>query len=248
MAFGDFLDLKEAACVAAQRASSDAGYLTLAGNYVNEAYLELMGMSEVWSFALVDGQVTLTAGTGDYLVNGATSVSSTLGYGTDGVEEVRDLVLDSASASGELLKRMPWRQLEDLALSTQDGDSSGVPVAWSVTGERLRVWPAPDQAYVLGVHVRRRASALSGDTDTPLVPLAFRRPILARHAAARLLHAEGGAEARSEAGQLEGKAEQAIQALMRRYASARDGVEFRVIEPGYMADLDAGWQPAAGGL
>lgn len=245
--YGTFLDLKEQACELSQRSSSNATYLALAGKAVNNHYLQLMRGTDQWSFAIVDGQVTLTAGTADYLVNGASSVSSTLGYGTDGVEELLRVVIDSESASGRPLARMPWVALEELASSTQDNDPQGPPVAWSVVGDRLRLWPTPDEAFTVGVLLRRRAAALSGDTDEPLVPEGFRHGVLVKLAAADLLHREGGAEARSEAGQLRSEAMQAVQDMRVRYASARDASDFRLVSPVFADGADGGW-PSDGGV
>lgn len=240
--FNTFLDIKEAACQLAQRDPSLATDLTAAGVAVNQVYLRALSSSDPWSFLSGEGQVVLTSGTAVYNVNGVTSISSTLGLGTDGIELILGMVIDSASASSKPMARMGWEALEHLSRSTEDDDPSASPRAYAITGSQVRFYPTPDEAYTIGVKYRAKPTALSADADVPLVPAGFRRDVLATGAAAILLHEEGGAEARSEAGQLRKEMAEAIDEMRMRYATPTAGTDFTLVSPGLHAEMEVGWQ------
>lgn len=240
--FNTFLDIKEAACQLAQRDPSLSTDLTAAGLAVNQVYLRVLGMSDPWDFLKGEGQVVLTAGTSVYNVNGASSISATLGLGTDGVRMILDIVVDSASASGKPLAKMGWNALEHLARSTEDSDPQATPRAYAITGSQIRFFPTPDEAFTVGVLYRAKGSALSADGDVPLIPAAFRRDILATGAAAILLQEEGGGEARSEAGQLRKEMGDSVDELRLAHATPVSGTDFTLVSPGLHAELEVGWQ------
>ncbi len=91
---------------------------------------------------------------------------------------------------------MDWQQLETTTSSSQEsGEGSGTPTIWSKFGTKIRLYPNPDAVYTLGTYVLLKAAEMSGDTDTPLIPLEFRHSVIVPYAAAILLEQEGGNEA-----------------------------------------------------
>jgi hypothetical protein len=64
---------------------------------------------------------------------------------------------------------------------------------------RIRLFPAPDTAFTLGMFYSMRAEEMANDSDVPLLPLAWRTRLLVPFACARLLRIEGGTEAAGEA-------------------------------------------------
>lgn len=240
--FNTFLDIKEAACELAQRDPSLSTDLTAAGLAVNQVYLQVLGSGDPWAFLRGEGQVVLTAGTAVYNVNGTTSISSTLGLGTDGIELLLGIVIDSEDASGRPLASMGWTDLEYLARSTEDDDAQDAPKAWAVTGSQIRFFPTPDEAYTIGVHYRAKGSAMSADADVPLIPAGYRRPVLAVGAAAILVQQEGGAEARSEAGVLRNEMRANLDDMRIRHATPTSADDFRLVSPGFHGELEGSWQ------
>ena len=103
------------------------------------------------------------------------------------------------SDGGYRLESMSWDALENVTYGTQDDEQSGEPIFWADWDSKIRVYPKPDEAYVLGVFYRAYQSELSADSDTPLMPLEWRTRLLVPYACSRLLRQEGGGEAASEA-------------------------------------------------
>lgn len=130
---------------------------------------------------------------------------------------------------------MSWSSLEGLSYSTQDGDSNGRPAYWAKWGSRIRLYPTPDAVYTLGAFVRLVPTELSGDTDTPLIPLTYRHAVLVNGAAADLLRQEGGGEAHNEAMYFEREYDKAIINMRTAHATARKPT-FRLKSPNWDTD------------
>lgn len=183
-AAGSFLELAQRACYKSGLRPWVDYELLRAKEAVNETLLQVCASGDQWAFLEREGQFTLTAGGDTYLLSDIATAISVAALG--GVAEVLWMVNDTNGS--QPLQSMPWQELEHLTTSTQNvGDATGSPGYWSRWNDRLRLAPKPDIAYTLGVFVRIRPIEMTADTDVPLLPLEYRRPVLVNGAACKLL-------------------------------------------------------------
>lgn len=183
-AAGSFLELAQRACYKAGLRPWVDYELARAKEAVNETLLEVCASGDQWAFLEREGQFTLTASGDTYLLSDiATAISvSSLG----GIAEVLWIVHDTPGSPP--LMSMPWQEIEHLASSTQEaGEGTGLPGYWTKWNDRIRLWPHPDLAYVMGIFCRIRPIEMSADSDTCVIPLEYRRPVLVNGAACHLL-------------------------------------------------------------
>jgi hypothetical protein len=192
MASGDFQDLYEKAIYASRRDITDTFDVARAKAAINEALAACSFTGDPWNWLEKEGQFTLTAGSDTYTLAAiGTAIGTTL-------SDIFDIVIDTSDSGGRL-QPMSWEALENISDSTQDGESSGTPAYFASWDGRIRFFPSPDRAYVLGCFYRAYQSELSATSDTPLIPLEWRTRLLVPYAASVLLRQEGGGEAGSEA-------------------------------------------------
>lgn len=215
MAFGDFLDLSEHAARLAQYRPGDATDIARAKEAVNEGYLQACAGGYPFDFLQQEGTWAVTAGSDTYTY---ASIGTAISVSGGTIQEIETMVNDT---DGYPLRSMSWWDLEKMAASTQDGDSTGAPTHWAKWGNRIRIYPSPDQAYELAAFVRLTPSIMSGDTDTPLIPLHFRRPVICSYAAAQLLRQEDGGEAANLAIHFERKYENDFEKMRMAHATAK---------------------------
>lgn len=192
MASGDFADLYTKAIYGSRRDPSDSFDVARAKDAVNEALQAVSFTGDPWNWLEREGEITLQVGADVYSY---ATISSALG--TD-VSEILSLVMDNEDG-GYRLESMSWDALENTTYGTQDGEQDGEPIFWADWDSKIRVYPKPDEAYVLGVFYRAYQSELVSDSDTPLMPLEWRTRLVVPYACMRLLRQEGGGEAASEA-------------------------------------------------
>lgn len=203
MASGDFQDLYTKAIYGSRRDTSDTFDVARAKEAVNEALQAVSFTGDPWNWLEREGEFTLQVGSDTYSY---ATIGTALGTT---VSEIMSLVMDSGDG-GYRLESMSWDALENVAYSTQDDESAGEPIFWSDWDSKIRVYPKPDEAYVLGCFYRAYQSELVNDSDTPLMPLEWRTRLLVPYACARLLRQEGGAEAASEADRYWGEYQKAF--------------------------------------
>ena len=191
MASGDYQDLYEKAIYASRRDITDAFDIARAKAAINEALSACSFTGDPWNWLEKEGQFALTAGSDTYTLAAIGTAMGTT------VSDIFDLVVDSSDAGGRL-QAMSWEALEHISYSTQDGESGGTPAYFASWDGRIRFFPNPDRAYVLGCFYRAYQPELSANTDTPLIPLEWRTRLLVPYAASVLLRKEGGAEASGE--------------------------------------------------
>lgn len=243
MASGDFLDLSEHACRAAQLDPSDtSGDLTQAKAKVNEGYLSCVHDGSPWDFLEKEGQFDLTASSDKYTYSSIATAMSVSGA------SIREIVKLTNDTEGYVLKETSWEHLEQLTYSTKESaEGTGAPAYWAKWGSQgaptIRLYPNPDSAYRLGAFCYLEPAALSDNTDTPLIPLAWRHRILVPYAAARLLEQEGGTEALSQANVYQNRYDEAM-AMFRTARATAKRPTFNVIQPGYFERRDGDWGPA----
>lgn len=221
MASGDWLDLSEHACRAAQFDPSDtSGDLIQAKAKINEAYLSVCHDGNPWDFLDTEFQWTTTAGADAYTYSSIASAGSITGAS---IREIIHLINDT---TGVMMRSMDWFALESDTTSTQETDEgTGSPDSWSKWGgqgsPRIRVYPTPDAVYTLGALVSLTPAEMTSNTDTPLIPLAWRHRVLVPYAAALLLEQEGGAEAGTGYDRLMARHERNYQMMRTALATAK---------------------------
>lgn len=196
MASGDFLDLSQHACRAAQLDPSDTtGDLAQAKAKVNEAYLSVCHDGTPWDFLEKEGQWTTTASSDTYTYSSIATAISLSGA------TIREIVNMTNDTDGFYMEPAgDWRSLEVVSASTQEtSEGTGSPITWTKWGSdgapEIRLYPNPDAVYTIGIKCFVTPNEMSNTTDTPLIPLAWRHRIIVPYAAAMLLEQEGGAEA-----------------------------------------------------
>ena len=133
--------------------------------------------------------------------------------------------------NGDWINAGSWNGVERSTLSTQD-DPTDRPFSYSQWGnDRVRLYPTPDATYTLGCLVRLAPQEMSGATDTPLIPFAWRRRLIVPYAAATLLRTEGGLETSAEANRLMDRFDQDL--LTFRTAYATNNKTFNLESPGF---------------
>ena len=161
---------------------------------VNEAYLSICHDGNPWDFLEKEGQWTTVAGTDKYTYSSIATAMSISGA------SIREIITMTNDTSGLIMRSMDWTQHEIDTTSTQETDEgSGTPDSWSKWGSQgaptIRLYPNPDAVYTMGAFVYLSPSEMTSNTDTPLIPLAWRHRVIVPYAAALLLEQEGGAEA-----------------------------------------------------
>lgn len=230
--YNTYLDFAEEACRLAQMDTSLSADVTQAKAYVNEAYLRVCAGPDEWDFLRQDGQITLTAGS-DVYTHAAIATALSVTY----IDRILHIVNDTTGYGP--LASMDWDALEEYAYSTQDSDPRGEPMSWAQWNTRIRLYPNPNRAYVMGVLVRLRPAAMSSDTEEPLLPAAHRRPVLVNYAAAKLLQIQGGGEALNNAREFMADHERAVREMRAAHASA-NAQNIRVVHPNLNTGLPGG--------
>jgi hypothetical protein len=193
MASGDFQDLYSKAIYGSRRDTSDAFDVSRAKEAINEAYTYVASTGDPWDWLEKEAQFTVQTGQDVYTYDAIGSALATT------IDEIHTLTMDSDSGGGWVLDSMSWPSLERIAASTQDDEQIGEPLMFAKWSRRIRLFPAPDEAYTLGMFYRMQAQEMTNDSDVPLLPLAWRTRLLVPYACARLLRQEGGSEAAVEA-------------------------------------------------
>lgn len=230
MAFGDFLDLSQAACRAAQFDPTDTtGDLVRGKAAINEAHMRVCSSGDPWDFLEREGQWKTVAGSDVYSYSSIATAMSITGAS---IREIHSLTID-ADGGGLLLASCGWRDLERFAISTQESsEGTGAPVIWAKWASRIRLYPSPDQAYTIGAFCYLTPNELTLDTDTPLLPLAHRHAVLVPYAAAVLVEQEGGGDAGVQHDRLMNRHREGLVAMRASNATAKRPT-FSPVAPGF---------------
>jgi hypothetical protein len=234
---GTLLHLAQLACYRSRRKPWVDYDLLRAKELINEAHISICDTSDDWDFLEKEAQITVSGGD-VYTLSGITTA---LGLTGSTVSEVLSLVHDDPNLGNGLLDAMPWESLESLSASTQDGELKGYPTSWASWGDdRIRIYPSPDQAYVLGIRYRLLPTTITSDTVEPLIPLGWRERLLVCYAAAGLAR-ESGAHDISD--REYAKYQRNLEEFTKAHGSARKPT-LRLVAPMWGADLpsdDTGW-------
>jgi hypothetical protein len=236
VASGDFENLSQAACRAAQLDPADTtGDLVRAKAAVNEAYLSTVGGSEEWDF--LQAEAEWTTDPGDDVYTYAAIVTAT---GLTGAT-IREILTLTNDTDGLEMTPMSWQALERFTAGSQDDEADGSPSLWSKWAARIRLFPTPDAEYTMGTFLALAPAEMSNNTDVPLIPLAWRHRILVPYAAARLLEEEGGTEMVAQVDRLWARYREDFIRFRTAHGSAKQPT-FNLMDPSFGADLpEAPW-------
>jgi hypothetical protein len=227
---GTFLDLIQRVCYECDQPPWIAYNRERAKDALNQTYRSILDTPDDWDFLEREGQIQLQAGQGTYNIS---SIASALGV--TGIRQILKIVNDSISNSSPL-EPMSWPDLESLTKSTQDGETNDVPAAFAVWDGKIRFWPAPAEAYKLGVYYLVGVGNLSADSDVPLIPEQWVNEVLVPLAAARVLYQSTDGNAVNKAQMLDGRGQAALR-LLRESRAAAKFPELRLQSPRFSADL-----------
>jgi hypothetical protein len=187
VAFGDFNDLYTEAARRARRDITLAADLTEAKNAVNEAYIEVCDDGTFWDFLEVTGTFNTAAATPTYTY---TTIGTALSVTVSDVLALRQ-------TTGPTMYPLDWSDFERMrGLNTTLSAASEI---WSKQSDsQVVLYPTPSGIAAITALVRKEPVLLSGDTDVPFIPLAWRRRVLVPYAAWKLMQQESG-EAAAEA-------------------------------------------------
>lgn len=214
MATGDFDDLANRSIYLARMNASSSVDIARAKELINEAYFMIADHGPRWEWLEAEGQFTVSSSDDTYSIS---SIATALGI--TGVKEIYYVVNDTDGTGP--LEGMGWGQLEEFADSTQDGDGTGTPFAFSVFGSKIRFYPKPNKTITMGAIVLQEVSELTSGSDTPLIPLNWRFRTIVPFVASRLLQQRGGGEAVALAAQLYNEYEKHMDMFEVRFASSR---------------------------
>lgn len=229
MATGDFIDLATRGCYRAQRNPNSDYDIARAKELVNECLMALADSGDPWDFHMKEGAWTTVTGSDLYSLSTlATAI------GVSEIAEVLGLVDDTSG--GRTLPHMSWRELENTAYSTNDDDPAGPPQMWSKWNDRIRIWPAPDQAYTIGAFVRTTQGELTADGDLPEMPTRWATLVVPPYVGAGLLRQDGGSTAAAMGDRLTAEYERNVDKLRDSRAAAQEQ-NFTAIAPSFTSDL-----------
>lgn len=235
MASGDFQDLYSKAIYGSRRDTADTFDVARAKEAINEAYLYVASTGDPWDWLEKEAQFNVQAGLDTYTYDAIGTALSTT------IDEIHTLTMDSDSGGGWVLDSMSWRALESIASSTQDDEQTGEPLMFAKWDRRIRLFPAPDVAYTLGMFYRVQATEMTNTSDVPLLPLAWRTRLLVPYACARLLRQEGGGDAVNEADRYMADFDRAFREARTSMAVAKNPT-LRLTSPAWHGDgFNVGW-------
>jgi len=227
---GTFLDLQQRVCFETDQPPWIAYNRERAKDALNQVYRSILDTPDDWDFLEREGQIQLQSGQGTYNISQLASA-----LGVPGIRQILKVVNDSISNSSPL-EPMSWADLESLTKSTQDGETNDVPAAFSIWDDKIRFWPAPAEAYKLGLYYVMGVSNMSADSDVPVIPGQWVNEVLVPLAAARVLYQSSDANAVQKGQMLEARGQSALK-LLRESRAAAKFPELRLQAPRFSADL-----------
>ena len=184
------------------------GYINDAQNDVFNEY-SLPFMQSVQSY-------TVTANVSD-ITNGA-------GLPTNYVQAINLTV--TTDSKEKLIEFMPYRVLDTLYPDPTDvlAHTPGLPIYWYFYNDTIRLFPAPDNAYIVSLQYNKKPTELTVDGDIPEVPSEFREALV-MGAAYRVLQVKDNYD---QASVLQNKYDEILQKMVVRYSQAQVGVATQI--------------------
>lgn len=135
-------------------------------NWINLGYHDFV-LRELWPFREVTDTFDTVAGTQEYTLS----------------SEFTDIDLQniiSVAIQGASLVKLPYIPFNQLRASQPDFDyqSAAVPQSYYIKAGKIGLWPAPDAVYTIAVDYYKVPTELSSDSDTPIIPVAYREALM----------------------------------------------------------------------
>lgn len=193
----------------------DTGYdSTEITNYLNDTQNDIFNEYKL-PFMETTQEFTLTIGVAD--------ITDGDGLPTNFVLPI-DLMLTSTQE--KVLTPRDFREMDMLYpdYEANSGIAQGVPSDWYKYGQTIKVFPEPDQAYVLTLRYYKKPTLLSADADVPSIPSEFEE-LLVTGAAYRVLQVKDNYD---QAGILENKYKELLDKLVMKYTRTQTGIPNRI--------------------
>lgn len=183
--------------------------------WLNEKYLELGSGMVPFRHQVARGQITVSGGDSEITTSELATALSVAA-----INRVLSITIDSESWPP--LRAFTPEELERWAGGTTAQTSPGPPIGWSMWDDsKIKLYPATDKTYVLGV-IARSAPAILSLSDQPDWPDAWRLRVFAPWVAKRMWEQFSGGEAMNMAGRFESEHERAVAAFTAEWGAARE--------------------------
>lgn len=143
-------------------------------NWINLGYYDFV-LRELWPFREAVDTINTVAGTQEY----------TLSSETADLDSNNIIGVSIQGASNKKLVYWPYNQLR---ADQPDYDLAGssVPQRYYLKAGKIGFWPVPADAYAVVIDYFKVPTELSGDSDTPIIPVSYRESLM--HYALSLEH------------------------------------------------------------
>lgn len=135
-------------------------------NWINLGYQDFV-LRELWPFREKSGDLSIVAGTQEY------DLATTF---TD--MDAENII--SVSIQGSSSVKLRYIAYNQLRYSQPDYTTNGqdLPIYYYIKAGKLGLWPSPSGSYTAIVEYFSVPTDLSGDTDVPIIPLAYRQALI----------------------------------------------------------------------
>lgn len=145
---------------------SDATTRNRVKNWINLGYQDFT-LRELWPFRETTDTFDTIAGTQEYTLS------------TEFTDiDAQNII--SVAIQGTNLRKLPYVPFNQLRASQPDLDfeTQSVPQSYYIKAGKIGLWPSPDNAYTIAVDYYKIPTELSADSDTPIVPIAYREALM----------------------------------------------------------------------
>jgi hypothetical protein len=124
-------------------------------------------LRELWPFRETTGTLSTVASTQEY------SLSSNF-------SDIDAQNIVSVSIQGSNNRKLVYWPFNQLRVDEPDFDSDGasVPTRYYIKGGSIGFWPLPNDVYSVAIDYYKIPTELSADSDTPIIPIAYREALL----------------------------------------------------------------------
>ena len=135
-------------------------------NWINMGYYDFV-LRELWPFRETTGTLNTVAGTQEYsLASNFTDI------------DAQNIV--SVAVQGTTSGKLVYWPFNQLRADQPDFDyaSSGIPTRYYIKSGQIGFWPLPADVYAVLIDYYKVPTELSADSDTPIVPIAYREALV----------------------------------------------------------------------
>lgn len=134
--------------------------------WINMGYQDFV-LRELWPFRESTDSITTVAGTQEY----------TLSTEFADIDQQNIISVAIQGAPNKKLTYWPYNQLR-ADKPDFDLEGTGVPERYYIKGGKIGFWPSPAAEYTIAVDYYKIPTELDGDSDEPIIPLAYRESLM----------------------------------------------------------------------